>query len=155
MEAYKTDKEQKKKSRYIGFFKLPYLPEWYFSFNNYSKLVDLWSESSEKQIDIYLEIFSKKRVLKSALNWYRANVGKITPEVSPQLGDVYVPTLLLWGKNDAAIGRKGVEGTDKYMRGPYELMELEAGHWLIQEAFQDVSKAIVNHIETYSLHPEN
>jgi hypothetical protein len=41
------------------------------------------------------------------------------------------------------------------MRGPYELMELEAGHWLIQEAFQDVSKAIVKHIETYSLHPEN
>ena len=155
MEAYKTDKEQKKKSRYIGFFKLPYLPEWYFSFNNYSKLIDLWSESSEKQIDIYLEIFSKKRVLKSALNWYRANVGKITPEVSPQLGDVYVPTLLLWGKNDAAIGRKGVEGTDKYMRGPYELMELEAGHWLIQEAFHDVSKAIVNHIETHSLRPEN
>ena len=155
MEAYKTDKDQKKKSRYIGFFKLPLLPEWYLSFNDYSKLIDLWSKSSDEQIEIYLETFSKKRVLKSALNWYRANVGKITPEVSSLLGDVNVPTVLIWGKYDPAIGRKGVEGTDKYMQGPYELIELDAGHWLIQEAFHDVSTAIVNHIETYSLHPEN
>jgi len=89
------------------------------------------------------------------LNWYRANVGKITPEVSSLLGDVNVPTVLIWGKYDPAIGRKGVEGTDKYMQGPYELIELDAGHWLIQEAFHDVSRAIVNHIETHSLHPEN
>ena len=155
MKAYKTDKDQKKKSRYIGFFKLPLLPEWYLSFNDYSKLIDLWSKSSDEQIEIYLETFSKKRVLKSALNWYRANVGKITPEVSSLLGDVNVPTVLIWGKYDPAIGRKGVEGTDKYMQGPYELIELDAGHWLIQEAFHDVSKAIVNHIETHSLHPEN
>ena len=155
MEAYKTDKDQKKKSRYIGFFKLPFLPEWYFSFNNHSKLIDLWSKSSDEQIEIYLETFSKKRVLKSALNWYRANVGKITPELSSQLGDVHVPTVLIWGKYDAAIGRKGVQETDKYMRGPYELIELDAGHWLMQEAFHDVSRAIVNHIETHSLHPEN
>ena len=151
MKAYKTDKDQKKKSRYIGFFKLPLLPEWYLSFNNHSKLIDLWSKSSDEQIEIYLETFSKKRVLKSALNWYRANVGKITPEVSSLLGDVNVPTVLIWGKYDPAIGRKGVEGTDKYMQGPYELIELDAGHWLIQEAFHDVSRAIVNHIETYSL----
>ena len=151
MKAYKTDKDQKKKSRYIGFFKLPLFPEWYLSFNNHSKLIDLWSKSSDEQIEIYLETFSKKRVLKSALNWYRANVGKITPEVSSLLGDVNVPTVLIWGKYDPAIGRKGVEGTDKYMQGPYELIELDAGHWLIQEAFHDVSRAIVNHIETYSL----
>ena len=151
MKAYKTDKDQKKKSRYIGFFKLPLLPEWYLSFNDYSKLIDLWSKSSDEQIEIYLETFSKKRVLKSALNWYRANVGRITPEVSSLLGDVNVPTVLIWGKYDPAIGRKGVEGTDKYMQGPYELIELDAGHWLIQEAFHDVSRAIVNHIETYSL----
>ncbi|SVB96417.1 uncharacterized protein METZ01_LOCUS249271, partial [marine metagenome] len=56
---------------------------------------------------------------------------------------------------DAAIGRRGVEETDKYMQAPYELIELDAGHWLIQEAFHDVSTAIVNHIETHSLHPEN
>ena len=42
MDAYKTDEEQQKKSQYIGFFKLPFLPECYFTFNNYSKMKSLW-----------------------------------------------------------------------------------------------------------------
>jgi hypothetical protein len=37
------------------------------------------------------------------------------------------------------------------MAGPYNLLELYAGHWLIQESFKDVSKAIIKHIKTYSL----
>ena len=75
MHAYKTNKSQQKKSRYVGFFKLPFLPECYFAFNNHSKLKTLWHFSSEEQIDEYLLTFSQKRVLKSALNWYRANIG--------------------------------------------------------------------------------
>jgi adenylate cyclase len=37
------------------------------------------------------------------------------------------------------------------MAGPYNFLELYAGHWLIQESFDDVSKAIIKHIKTYSL----
>ena len=40
---------------------------------------------------------------------------------------------------------------EQYMAGPYNLLELYAGHWLIQESFEDVSKAIIKHIKTYSL----
>jgi hypothetical protein len=36
------------------------------------------------------------------------------------------------------------------MKGPYRLVELDAGHWLIQESFQEVSSAIIEHIEKYS-----
>jgi len=39
----------------------------------------------------------------------------------------------------------------QYMAGPYNFLELYVGHWLIQESFDDVSKAIINHIKTYSL----
>jgi hypothetical protein len=52
---------------------------------------------------------------------------------------------------DMAIGRKSIVLNKQYMGGPYNLLELYAGHWLIQESFDDVSKAIIKHIKTYSL----
>ena len=52
---------------------------------------------------------------------------------------------------DMAIGRKSVILSEQYMAGPYKFLELYAGHWLIQESFDDVSKAIIKHINTYSL----
>ena len=151
MHAYKTNKNQQKKSRYVGFFKLPFLPEYYFAFNNHSKLKSLWHFSSEEQIDEYLQAFSKKGVLKSSLNWYRANLGRTSSGSIKNIGEVHTPTLLIWGNRDSAIGRAGVEANAKYMKGPYTFIELDVGHWLIQESFQKVSEAIIDHIKKYSI----
>ena len=151
MHAYKTNKNQQKKSRYVGFFKLPFLPECYFAFNNHSKLKSLWHFSSEEQIDEYLQAFSKKGVLKSSLNWYRANLGRTSSGSIKNIREVHTPTLLIWGNRDSAIGRAGVEANAKYMKGPYTFIELDVGHWLIQESFQKVSEAIIDHIKKYSI----
>ena len=50
-----------------------------------------------------------------------------------------------------ALGRTGAELTGNYMKGPYRFIELNAGHWLIQESFPEVSSAIIEHIKK---HPE-
>ena len=67
-----------------------------------------------------------------------------------KFGNVEVPTLLIWGNMDMAIGRKSVELSEKYMKGPYNLVELYAGHWLIQEDFDKVSNEIMKHLKKYS-----
>ena len=149
--AYKNDKDQQKRSKYIGFFKLPFIPELYFSWNGYSRLRSLWKESSEEQKEQYLDIFKQRGALKASLNWYRANIGvRVEPEDQIRFGDVTVPSQLIWGNRDMALGRTGTELTKNYMKGPYRLVELDAGHWLIQESFQEVSSAIIEHIEKYS-----
>ncbi|HEY8811904.1 MAG TPA: alpha/beta hydrolase, partial [Candidatus Dormibacteraeota bacterium] len=57
------------------------------------------------------------------------------------------PTLLLWGDQDPALGRKGVEATAALVEGPYRLIVLEgAGHWLQFERSAEVSRAIIEHI---------
>ena len=150
-DAYKNDKDQQKKSRYIAFFKIPFLPELYFSWNDYSNLKKIWHKSSPEQKEIYLNIFQQPGALKAALNWYRANIGN-TIEIGDliTLNDVTVPSQLIWGNKDMALGRSGVELTKKYMKGPYRFIELNAGHWLIQESLLDVSSAIIEHINEYS-----
>ncbi|MYE82539.1 MAG: alpha/beta hydrolase [Gammaproteobacteria bacterium] len=78
-----------------------------------------------------------------ALNWYR---GGLTVEREP-IGRVSVPTLMIWGNRDQAIGRPGVTATPPLMDGPYRLVELDAGHWLIQQAEAAVLRETLAHLE--------
>ena len=150
-EAYNNDFDQQKKSKYIGFFNMPFFPELYMSFNNYKNLRKVWKVHGDEEIDAYLNVFRQRGALRSALNWYRANIGnRRKPSDYIQFGNVSVPTLFIWGNMDMAIGRKSVELSEKYMKGPYTFIELYAGHWLIQEEFDKVSNEIIKHIGKYS-----
>ena len=146
--AYQNDKDQRKKSRYFGFFRLPLIPEFYFSFNNYQNLKKIWRKSTDDQIEVYMNVFNQEGALKAALNWYRANIGtKITDDNFITFGEVKTPSQLIWGNKDIALGRTGAELTKKYMMGPYQFVEIDAGHWLIQEAYEEVSVSILDLIE--------
>ena len=148
-DALKTDEDQKKKSRYFRFFKLPFIPEFYFSFNNYKNLKNIWIKSTAEEIDAYLQVFKGKGALKASLNWYRANIGsKSINESLIVLGDINTPSQLIWGNKDMALGRRGTELTEKFMKGPYHFIEIDAGHWLIQETYVDVSTSILELIES-------
>ena len=128
------------------------MPELYFSWKDYTYLKKIWTKSSDEQKQVYLSVFRQKNALKAALNWYRANRGvKLDSDDQISFGDVTVPSQLIWGNRDMAIGRAGVELSHQYMKGPYNFIELDAGHWLIQESFPDVSSAIIEHIDTHAL----
>jgi pimeloyl-ACP methyl ester carboxylesterase len=98
-------------------------------------------------VEEYISVLSQPGALTAAFNWYRGSEG-----LRPDQGDgspwpaCAVPTLLTWGKNDMAIGRAAVEAGASYMTGPYELLELDCGHWIVQEALEDVVGPIVEHL---------
>ena len=142
--SMKNDKVQIKKSDYIKFFNKPILPELYFKIFSYKNLRNIWRKSSESEIISYLETFKQKRALKSALNWYRANFKDYESVV---IGDIYIPTLIIYGMNDMAIDVKSVDNSDKFLKGRYKIEKLDSGHWLIQESFEEVSKSIIEHIK--------
>ena len=58
---------------------------------------------------------------------------------------------ILWGNDDLAIGRTSVEGTKQYMKGEYKFVELNAGHWLMQEKYDDISEEITEHIKNHAI----
>lgn len=147
VKAYKTDPVQKKKSRYIGFFLLPFIPEIMIRRNNFKSFRSLWKNSSPEELDHYLSVFRRKSSLTGALNYYRANLRKGGIRT---IGDIETPTLFIWGKKDLAIGEAAARGTEKYIKGDYTFLVLEAGHWLIQTKFEDVSSAIGKHLAKYS-----
>lgn len=141
--AMDNDKIQKRKSSYISFFTKPLLPELYFKIFNYKNLKSIWTHSPDDEINDYIDVFSQKNALKTSLHWYRANLsGK-----GEKIGRISVPTLMIAGLKDMAVGQVAVRNTESYMEGPYTLKEMDAGHWLIQESFDEVSELIISHLK--------
>jgi pimeloyl-ACP methyl ester carboxylesterase len=150
--AIADDPDQRKRSQYMGFFMLPEKPERSLTADDYAALRSLWSSIPREQVDEYVSVFSQPGALTAALNWYRANAVLLEKRrEGPKFGPVQHPTLLLWGNQDIAVGRASIERTAPYMKGPYRLVELNAGHWLVQEEPEPVHDEILRHLQSNRL----
>jgi pimeloyl-ACP methyl ester carboxylesterase len=144
--AMKADKVQQKMSVYITEFLTPEKPELEFQKDNFKSIKSMWNKSSNEEIENYLSVFKRKASLTAAINYYRANVGSGKNE---KIGDITVPTLFIWGKNDEVVGRFAAENNYKYVKGDYTFLALDAGHWLVQSKYTEVEAAISEHLLKY------
>ena len=150
IKAILQDDAQRKMSRYVRWFQLPVLPELMIRKNDFETFRRLWKHSAPEEVEEYLTVFRRKKSLTAALNYYRANIRKGKYE---HVGDIEVPTLFIWGKNDPAIGSVAAEACDKYVKGPFTYVPLDGGHWLMQGNYQEVEAAVEAHISTYRNEP--
>ena len=152
--AIRDDPDQQQRSQYITFFQEPGVAEAALSANDYAGLKAVWSASSEEEKAEYTAVFEQPGALTAALNWYRGSAG-IDPTASASAGvafaDVTTPTLFIWGNQDSAIGRTGVEAGHALMKGPYKFVELDAGHWLIQEEPARVIEEVVGQLRANAM----
>ena len=144
--AYKTDPQQKKKSRYILWFLIPIIPELMLRSKDFKKFRYLWKHSTPEELEDYLTVFRRKNTLTAALNYYRAN---LRGKKGHPVGDIQTPTLFIWGNHDLAIGSTAAEGNHKYMKGPYTFVEVDGGHWLMQTNYVEVKEAVTKHLEEW------
>ena len=151
IQAFLSDPDQQARSQYVGFFVQPELPERELSANECERLRNLWTFSSPEEVEDYLSVFRQPGALTGALNWYRAAQVFQGSSAPPTLGSVSIPTRLVWGNQDKYIGRKANEDTAQYMNGPYNFGELDAGHWLMQEATETAVKEVVQHLQANPL----
>lgn len=123
LKALRTSK-QGLVSWYMGLFQLPALPEALAARTLPKSLRDngLPSEFANR----YAAAMSEPGALTGALNWYRG----MPFSRRPPLGRITVPTTYIWGRNDFALARAAAELTADHVAGPYEMVELDAGHWL-------------------------
>jgi pimeloyl-ACP methyl ester carboxylesterase len=148
-EAIRTDAKQRRMSRYMGWFQFPWLPEWFLLRNGAKALRDIWRKSSPEQVQAYLKVLGNRDGLRASLNYYRANYPLLAKgEEVNAFGDIQVPTLMLYGRRDFAIGPIGVRASEQFMKGPYRLVELDATHWLVQEAPNQCIEEVLTHLSS-------
>jgi pimeloyl-ACP methyl ester carboxylesterase len=111
-----------------------------------------WTAHDADEVDAYLSVFRQPGALTGALNWYRASLGhrRALEDRSFEFRPINTPTLLLWGRDDPYARRMSVESAADYMKGPYEVIELDAGHWLVQEQPDAVADEVLRHLADHS-----
>ncbi|WGH74662.1 alpha/beta hydrolase [Tenacibaculum tangerinum] len=145
-----NDAEQQQKSQYIKNFQLPFLPELKIRKNNFALFKKLWVHSDADEVANYLSIFKNKKQLTAAISYYRSNYALFKKATTSNiLGTITVPTLFIWGKKDMAIGSYAVEEGHEYVKGYYEFIALDDGHWLIQTAYKKIEAAILHHLHKF------
>ena len=133
--------EQLQKSWYIFFFQIPFLPELIFQANNYqaiaSGFIDMAIDKSAfttEDLSAYKDAAAKPGALTAMINYYRANFN-IPPDnnMARNYGILDIPTLMIWGEEDTALGKELTYGTDAYVSN-LELKYIpNCSHWVQQE----------------------
>ena len=87
----------------------------------------------DADIDAYLATLGERDALDAAVNWYRAiGNSQYQPAETPP---VSVPTMFVWGNQDATVGRTAAENTAGFVTGPYRFAELGGiNHFVTDEA---------------------
>jgi pimeloyl-ACP methyl ester carboxylesterase len=156
---------QLQRSWYMFFFQLPRLPEWWATANDFARVDKMYRETSvrpdaftDSDIAAYKDALRQPGALRSSLNYYRANVlkslfrggGVETP--SERDGRVRVPTLFIYGEQDVAIIPETVRGVSRFVDAPYrELRIPNSGHWVQNEAVEEVNAALLDFLTDESL----
>ncbi|GAA0471247.1 alpha/beta hydrolase [Parasphingorhabdus litoris] len=136
---------QLRRSWYIFFFQLPWLPEFLISRGNgraikkaFSNMAVDQSNFSEEALDVFAKAAMRRGSLTAMINYYRALLRhRDTIDVENKMLDT--PTLMIWGEEDSALNIRCTEGTEQWV-SDFELHRLPGvSHWVQQEAPEQVN----------------
>ncbi len=148
-DVYEKAKDQRKRSWYVKFFQIPWLPEFLLRRKNAAPIrrafVDMAIDKSrfpEEVTDHYRANALIPGALTAMLNYYRAIVryDRKARENAPV--NVDVPTLLIWGEADSALSKATALGTDAYVKQLTTRFIPDVSHWVQQEAPETVNDMI-------------
>lgn len=130
--------QQLLKSFYIFLFQLPWLPELLIQFSDYQLLENIFrgmavdkSAFTAADINAYKDAAAKRGALTAMLNYYR-NIFQQNL-FNSSWGILEVPTLMIWGENDSALGKELSYGTEAYVRDFQIRYISNCSHWVQQE----------------------
>ncbi len=140
---------QLKKSWYIFFFQIPWLPERMLRARKAEAIgrafVDMAVDKSKfpaTVTDEFKRSALEPGAMRAMVNYYRAAMRAGAKVMNPEPGTVDVPTLMVWGLEDSALGKATTEGTDHYVRDLTLRYLPGVSHWVQQEAPEKVNAMI-------------
>jgi len=128
------------KSWYIFFFQIPFLPEFLIQLNDYNAIA--WAFSSmainksaftPEDLATFKNAIAQPGSLTAMINYYRCNFKLIADKNEKVWGILDIPTLMIWGEKDIALGKELTYGTDAYVRDLQIKYIPNCSHWVQQE----------------------
>ncbi|HEY9836301.1 MAG TPA: alpha/beta hydrolase [Vampirovibrionales bacterium] len=144
-EALRSNPQQILRSYYAFFFQLPLVPELLFQFNDYQAIETAFQSMvvnkntfSPADMTAYKNAAAKRGALTAMLNYYRKTLWELI--FDKEWNVLEVPTLMIWGENDTALGKELTYGTESYVRNLQIRYIPNCSHWVQQEQPERVNQ---------------
>lgn len=147
MRTLRTSPRQMLKSWYIGFFQIPGLADWLMSRNNFAGMIGMLKKSgqpgtfSAKDLDEYRKAYANSGGLTGMINWYRALFKSRSS--TRRKAKIELPVLILWGKQDLALGAEMAEASLEYCENGELVFFENATHWVQHDEAEAVTKNLI------------
>jgi pimeloyl-ACP methyl ester carboxylesterase len=142
------DLEQIRRSWYVFFFQIPWLPEAGMKRDNWRGAVSTLRGSGKihtftnEDIEKYKEAWSQPGAMTAMINWYRAVIQHM-PKM-PEDPRIKVPTLMMWGMKDFALSHRMARPSMDYVDEGNLILFPEATHWVQHDAAEEVNHYLID-----------
>ncbi len=144
-------RRQRLRSWYMGFFQIPALPEWLLGLDGARAIGRAFTSTAcdparftPEILAVYMEQARQPGALTAMLNWYRAAArGGMLRQAKLGYPPIEIPTLMLWGEEDVALGKETTYGTHRYVPDLRLHYLPGASHWVQQDAAERVNEELV------------
>lgn len=140
---------QRKRSWYIAFFQLPWLPERMMLRRDalgirraFRGMAVDKSRFPDAVLDVYAKAAQRPGAMTAMINWYRGAARHRDRMKLANGGKVDVPTLIVWGEEDTALGLETLDGTEALVRDLTIRRLPGVSHWVQQEAPEAVNAIV-------------
>ncbi|WP_445637769.1 alpha/beta fold hydrolase [Nostoc sp. DSM 114161] len=145
--------QQLLRSYYIFIFQLPLIPELILQSSDFKVIETAFQGTAfnknaftQADINAYKDAAAKRGALTAMLNYYR-NIFE-QRILNPNRGILEVPTLMIWGENDTALGKELTYDTTAYVRDFQIKYIPNCGHWVQQEEPELVNQYMAEFLKT-------
>ncbi len=137
--------QQLLRSWYFFFFQLPTLPEWAIAWNDYELIEQAFKGMaknpdafSAEDINAFKDAAAKRGALTAMVNYYR-NIFR-TDMMRRDWPTLSIPTLMIWGEDDTALGVELTHGTERYVEDLTLQYLPNCSHWVQQDQPERVNE---------------
>ncbi len=147
-QTFRKRPDQWRRSWYVFFIQLPWLPEKLVSRGGFKLLkwmlrrTSLPGTFSAEDLQHYQQAWSQPGSFTAMLNWYRGLRYGNQPNARMAKGLIEVPALVIWGAKDAFLRAEMAAKSVKKCRNGRLLLLPEATHWIQHEKPDIVNQAI-------------
>lgn len=139
-----VNKEQRRRSWYAFFFRLPRLPEIAVRLGNWKMLAAAMDKGlSDVELDRYRTAWAQPGAMTAMINWYRCMFQY--PQHTGLVESITVPTLMIWGKQDPHLMWQMAPGSIEICTDGRLVYVEDAAHWVHQEKPEIVNPLLVEH----------
>jgi epoxide hydrolase 4 len=143
---------QLRKSWYMFFFQLPWLPEAMvrrndFAWGKHIFRADAPGAFSDEDLARYTEAWSQPGAVTSMLNYYRAALRQSPRKALERMSPIDAPVLVIWGERDRALGSELAEPDRKMVPNARVERLPQATHWVQHDAPERVNELLVEFLK--------